>query len=61
MNVFFAGSATEDDKPEVVMQDKKNTGALLTFFDIYSNRSITIKRMEAIKERNRKTKEHKVL
>ena len=60
MKVFYAGSATKEDMPEVVMEKKKNTGVLLTYFDIYYKKSITCKRMRRLKKRNEGRKEHKI-
>lgn len=54
MNIYFAGSATKEDRPEAILANKVNAGALLTYFDIYYNKSITKKRIKYILKRNMK-------
>jgi hypothetical protein len=51
MIMFYAGSATMDSRPEIVLKEEQQSGVMFTFFDIYEKRNITIDRIKELKKR----------
>ena len=51
MIMYYAGSATINNTPEEILIKEKPIGVMLTYFDVYTKNSVSLRRIEIFKKR----------